>query len=200
MQRIRRTNPLGFGNLCRPIAARKASRLAGFWGERRATLPITDSVGGVRWFGGVCLKNTSAQLHTVAKSGSNGTSAALQCLDQLQSARVTKLRCAASAFTRVARFECRAAEGRDVGRQDKLQTCSKATQVPKLTGERGGFARKRSVLFSFFPSCSKERYAAGHVNLKEITARHNNDSNRCPVFLRLSPDLPVVPVELLTVR
>lgn len=53
---------------------------------------------------------------------------------------------------------------------------------------------------SFFSRCSKARYAAGHVNLKEITARHNNDTNHCPVFLRLSPDLPVVPVELFTVR
>lgn len=89
------------------MAARKASRLAGFAGERRATLPITDPVGGVARFGGVCLKNTSAQLHTVSKSGSNGTSAALECLDELQSARVTNLHWAVSTFTRGARFEYR---------------------------------------------------------------------------------------------
>lgn len=63
--------------------------------------------------------------------------------------------------------------------------------------ERGGFARKRSILFS---RCSKERYAAGHVNLKEITATHNHDTNHFPVFLRLSSDFPVLPDELLAVR
>lgn len=123
MQRSRRANPRGFGNLCRPIAARKAPRLVGFGGERRATLPITDSGGGVPRFGGVCLKNTSAQLPTVSKSASNGTSAAFECLDELPSARVACFHLAASTFTR---FECRAAEGRGGGRQDKLQTCSKS--------------------------------------------------------------------------
>lgn len=144
----------------------------------------------------MCLKNTSAQLHTVSKSGSNGTSAALVFRPASE--------CARNEFTfgRFCVHACRTfrVSGRGGTRRwtaGQLQTCPKATQVPKLTGERGGFARKHSILFS---CCSKGRYAAGHVNLKEITARHNNDTNRCPAFPRLSPDLPVVPGELITVR
>lgn len=35
------------------MAVREEPRLAGFEGERRATLPIADPVGGVPRFGGV---------------------------------------------------------------------------------------------------------------------------------------------------
>lgn len=53
----------------------------------------------------MCLKTTSAQLPTVSKSASNGTSAAFECLDEPPSACVACFHLAASTSTRVARFE-----------------------------------------------------------------------------------------------
>lgn len=44
---------LFFGTLRRPMAARAESWLAGSGGDRRAPVPITESVGGVQRLGGV---------------------------------------------------------------------------------------------------------------------------------------------------
>ena len=42
-----------FGTLRRPMAERAESWLAGSGGDRRAPVPITESVGGVQGLGGV---------------------------------------------------------------------------------------------------------------------------------------------------
>lgn len=146
----------------------------------------------------MCLKTTSAQLPTVSKSASNGTSAAFECLDEPPSACVACFHLAASTSTRVARFELSGRKRTRRWTAGQTANLFQSDASPQTQWrERGGFARKRSILFS---RCSKERYAAGHVNLKEITATHNHDTNHFPVFLRLSSDFPVLPDELLAVR
>lgn len=49
-------------------------------------------------------------------------------------------------------------------------------------------------------TCFSGGYAAGHVNLKEIDAKHNNEPNECPVWLRLFPQLPGARVRFFSVR
>lgn len=76
----------GFGILCEPMAAPAELRLAGL-----GLIVGHLCQSGGQWeelgVGEVCLKNTSLQLHTVSKSGSNDMSTALYCLDKLYSAR-----------------------------------------------------------------------------------------------------------------
>lgn len=92
-------------------------------------------------------------------------------------------------------FKPEGSERTGKGHSDKLQTYLKATKVPKVARSKG-VKRKRSIL----SGCFREGYAAGHVNLKGILAKHNNETNDCPVLLRLSSDLPLVWVQLFTIR
>lgn len=92
-------------------------------------------------------------------------------------------------------FKPEGSERTGKGHSDKLQTYLKATKVPKVARSRG-VKPTRSIL----SGCFREGYAAGHVNLKGILAKHNNETNDCPVLLRLSSDLPLVWVQLFTIR
>ncbi|CAB1414571.1 unnamed protein product [Pleuronectes platessa] len=112
---------------------------------------------------GVCLRNTSRQLHTVSNSGSNGMSPA-------------------------------GAEKRGAERSEQnCKLSQKRLKSPKSRAEEA-FRREPLILCGRL----KEGYAAGHVNLKEIIARHNDETNDHPVLLRLPADLLLVWVELLS--
>lgn len=60
--------------------------------------------------------------------------------------------------------------------------------------------RLRSQTLHPFLALFQGKIRSWPCEFKGDNCRHNNDTNHCPVFLRLSSDLPVLPVELFTVR
>lgn len=118
---------------------------------------------------GVCLRNTSLQLHTVSKSRSNGMSSALYCLDKRHNARARgKLHL--RAFLHPRQKPIKPTGTGEVRRKTVGPIVNLGQERLKSPNSRAEEASNESSSF-LTERRRKQGYAAGHVNLKGDTCQ-----------------------------